>query len=72
MSKVLPFIPTWYFSFNMFQTLTDTLVLVDHFLFFNPPVLKPDGHLSFGEVCVSGYPSSFVLSDEFICGIFSF
>lgn len=72
MLKVLPFIPLWYFSFEFFQTLTDALVLVDHFLLFHPPVLKPDGHLSLGQVCVSRYPSSLVLSNELVCGIFSF
>jgi len=62
------------FQFYIFspQSLTDGLVLVDHFLLFHSPVLKPDGHLSLGQVCVSRYPSSFVLSDELICGIFSF
>lgn len=52
--------------------LTGTLEFIDDFFLLYAPVLKPDCHLSLSQICLRGYPSPFVLGDEFIGGILSF
>lgn len=52
--------------------LTGTLEFIDDFFLLYAPVLKPDCHLSLCQICLRGYPSPFVLGDEFIGGILPF
>lgn len=59
-------------SLGLSPKLTSSLEFVDDFLFFDPSVLKPDCHLSLWQISLCRYPSSFILCDEFICGILLF
>lgn len=52
--------------------LTGTLEFINDFLLLYAPVLKPDCHLSLCQVSLRGYPSPFVLGDEFIGGVLPF
>lgn len=52
--------------------LTGTLEFIDDFFLLYAPVLKPDCHLSLCQICLRGYPSPFVLGDEFISGVLPF
>lgn len=49
--------------------LTGCFEFVDNLFLLHPPVLEPDCHLSLCQVSLRGYPSPFVLGDEFIGGV---
>lgn len=54
---------------GMSPELTRALELIDNFFLLYPPVLEPDRHLSLCQVRLRGYPSPFVLGDEFVGGV---